>query len=189
MNTFAKVGRIALSHLFTKKEKIFETTRYEEIGLTKVFPRTISTSNCLVDLDEKYLGHMVGTMGREKNYKIFFWSVEMGLTEILLVSDENEGKLSDLICRFAKGPVTHIVIAEKYEWNDTLGMAWHLSEDIDESNHCVVEHVMIYSLTEEQKQYLANRIQNEEFDQLENEEDFTFDHGYFPENGIVYFPK
>ena len=181
MKTFAETGRIALFHLFKKKEKIFETTRYEEIGLTKVFPRKITTSSCPVDFDEKYLGHRVGTMGREKNFKIFFWSVEMGLTEILLVSDENEGKLSDLICRFAKGPVTHIVIAEKYEWNDALGMEWNLSEDIDESNHCAVEDITIYSLSEEQKQYLLNRIQNEEFEQFEGEEEFTFNHGYFPQ--------
>lgn len=180
MKTFAETGRIALLHLFNKKEKIFETTRYEEIGLTKVFPRTISTSSCPVDLDEKYFGHMVGTMGREKNFKIFFWSVEMGLTEILLVSDENEGKLSDLICRFTKGQITHIIIAEKYEWNDHLGMRWDLSEDIDESHHCVVEHITIYSLNEEQKQYLNNRIMNEELDQFESEDEFTFNHGYFP---------
>lgn len=184
MKTFAETGRIALFHLFKKKERIFETTRYEEIGLTKVFPRTISTSSCPVDLDEMYLGHMVETMGRENNFKIFFWSVEMCLTEILLVSNENEGKLSDLICRFAKGPITHIIIAEKYEWNDALGMAWHLSEDINESNHCVVEHIIIYSLSEKQKQYLHNRILNEEFDQFESDEEFTFKHGYFPKKVV-----
>lgn len=136
--------------------------------------------NNLVDLDKEYLGHMVGTMGREKNYKIFFWSVEMGLTEILLVADENEGKLSDLLCRFTKGQITHIVIAEKYEWDGYEEIEWHLCEDRNETSHRSIEKIVIYSLTEEQKRYISDRIYNEELDEIESDEEFAFKHGYFP---------
>ena len=181
MNTFAKTGRIALLHLFNKKEKIFKITRYEEVGMVTLFPREVSMCAFSIDLEKEYLGHMVGTLGREKNYKIFFWSVEMGLTEILLVSDENEGKLSDLLCRFAEGTITHVVIAEKYEWDSSSGIEWHLNENPNDDHHCSIEGVVIYSLTEEQKRYITDRIHNEELDQFESAEDFTFSHGYFPE--------
>ncbi|HUC88714.1 MAG TPA: hypothetical protein VMR49_01650 [Candidatus Paceibacterota bacterium] len=183
MNTFAKAGRIALSHLFTKKE-LFTTTRYEEMGMVTVFPREVAMSKYPIDLEEEYLGHMVGTLGREKNYKIFFWSVEMGLTEILLVSGENEGKLSDLLCRFAEGTITHIVIAEKYEWDSSSRVEWELRKNKENSNainQCVIEKVSVYSMTEEQKRYITGRIHNEELDQFESEEEFTFNHGYFSE--------
>lgn len=188
MNTFAKTGRIALLHLFNKKEEIFKTTRYEEMGMVTVFPREVAMSKFPIDLEEEYLGHMVCTLGREKNYKIFFWSVEMGLTEILLVSGENEGKLSDLLCRFAEGTITHIVIAEKYEWDSSSRVEWELRKNKENSNAinpCVIDKVMIYSLTDEQKRSIADRIHNEELDQFENAEDFTFSHGYFPEKGII----
>src|SRR5689334_3524042 len=114
MNTFAKVGRIALEHLFLKKE-IFGTTRYENMGMVTVLPRIVTISKEPINLYKEYLGHMVGTLGRERNFKIFIWSVELGLTEIMLLPDENEGQLHNLLFRFVKGNITHVVIAEKEE--------------------------------------------------------------------------
>lgn len=184
MRTFAKAGRIALLHLFEGKKVIFNTTRYEEMGIVRVLPRKVYISKEVIDLEKEYLGHMVGVLGRENNYKIFFWGVEMGLTEILLVSDENEGKLSDLLCKFVGGTITHIVIAEKEEWDSPWG-DWKTRKEfaekgVDMSQPCSMERVTIYSLTEEQKGHLANRIHNKELDMIESEEEFIFHHGYFP---------
>lgn len=186
MNTFAKAGRIALSHLFRKKKEVFPTNRYEEMGMMKVLPREVFTSDEPIELEKEYLAHVVGALGREKDYKIFFWSVETGLTEILLVSSENEGKLSDLICRFTEGPITHVIVAQKRMYD-----ADEECYEVDDGNYnddsfiLVQEKIIIYSLTEKQKQYISNRIHNEQLDQFESVEEFTFYHGYFPEKGIV----
>ncbi len=171
MNTFAKNGRNALLHLFSKKE-LFGATRY---------PREVTVSKHSIDLEDEYLGHKVGTSEREDHYQIYFWSIEMGLTEILLVSGKNEGKLSDLICRFAKGSVTHIVIAKKIRWGRFTAGEWEskIRENPD-SNHGATDKVMIYSLTERQIKSINDRIDNEELDQFESAEDFTLSHGYFP---------
>jgi len=179
MNTFAKVGRIALSHLFSKKV-IFGTTRYEDMGMVNVGTRSVTTSPDPIYLEKEYLGCVVNAYGRQNDYKIFLWSVEMGLSEIILIPNHNEGRLIDLVSRFAEGPVTHIVIAEKHKWEDIDPVDWHLGRNTDSAPQHSQEEVIIYSLTEEQKQSIANHIHNEELDQFESDEEFTFKHGYFP---------
>src|SRR3989344_3322412 len=171
MNTFAKVGRIALLHLFSKKEGIFGTTRYQTLGLESSFPRKVSISKEEIYLEKEYLSCVVNAYGRHNSYRIFMWSVELGLSEILL-SRDNEGKLIDLICRCSEGPLTHIVIAVEYR-------------DHNDDSSKEGEEIIIYSLTDEQKRIISDRIHNEELDQFESEEDFAFNHGYFPEKGIV----
>lgn len=180
MNTFAKIGRIALLRLFTNKEKIFTTTRYEEMGMVKVLLRKVSTAKEQIDLEEEYLGHMVATLGREKNYKIFFWSVELGLTEILLRSHRNEGRLLDLLCRIAGGTFTHVVVAEKREWDDYTELDFHLGKNRDNAQKFAQEEITIYSLTKEQKADIANHIHKFGCDP-DSIEEFTRYHGYFPE--------
>lgn len=171
MNTFAKAGRIALLHLFSKKEGIFGTTRYQALGMESSFPRKVSVSKEEVCLEKEYLSCVVNAYGRHNSYRIFMWSVELGLSEILL-SRDNEGKLIDLICRCSEGPLTHIVITAEYR-------------DFEFDSSKEYEEIIIYSLTDEQKRIISDRIHNEELDQFESEEDFTFNHGYFPEKGIV----
>ncbi|MCC6198793.1 hypothetical protein IT401_01085 [Candidatus Nomurabacteria bacterium] len=179
MNTFAKVGRIALSHLFSKKV-IFGTTRYEDMGMVNVGARSVTTSSEPVILEKEYLGCVSNAYGRQNHYKIFLWSVEIGLSEIILIPNHNEGRLIDLISRFAEGPITHIIIAEKKSWQDIDSVDWELGRNTDDAPWHSGEEVIIYSLTEEQKQSIANYIHNEELDQFESDEEFTFKHGYFP---------
>lgn len=171
MNTFAKAGRIALLHLFSKKEGIFGTTRYQELGMASSFLRKVSISKKEINLEKKYLSCVVNAYGRHNSYRIFMWSVELGLSEILL-SRDNEGQLIDLICRCSDGPLSHIVIAVEYR-------------DHNDDSSKESEEIIIYSLNEEQKRYISDKIHNDELDQFESAEDFTFSHGYFPKKGIV----
>jgi hypothetical protein len=170
LNTFAKAGRIALLHLFSKKEGIFGTTRYQELGMASKFPRKVTISTEPVNLERKYLSCVVNAYGRHNSYRIFLWSVELGLSEILL--SRVDGKLLDLICRCSDGPLSHIVIATVHR-------------DHNDDSSTESEEIIIYSLTDEQKRYISDTIYNAELDQYESEEDFTFSHGYFPEKGIV----
>jgi len=168
MNTFAKVGRIALMHLFTKKVGVFGTTRYQELGIESIFPRKVSISKEEVNLFKEYYSCVVNAYGRHNSYKIFMWSVELGLSEIL-ISRDNEGKLIDLIHRCSEGPLTHIVIAVEYR-------------DHNDDSSKEGEEIIIYSLTDEQKRIISDYIHNKELDQFESDEEFTFNHGYFQKN-------
>lgn len=168
MNTFAKVGRIALMHLFTKKEGIFVPTRYQSLGIASSFPKKVSISKEEIDLEKDYLSCIVNAYGRHNSYKIFMWSVELGLSEIL-ISRDNEGKLIDLIHHCSEGPLTHIVIAVEYR-------------DHNNDSSKEGEEIIIYSLTDEQKRIISDYIHNKDLDQFESDEEFTFKHGYFQKN-------
>jgi len=162
MKTFAKTGRDALLHLFAKKE-IFRSSRYEEMDIVRTYPRVITLSKKPINLEQEYLAHMIGVLGREKNHKIFLWNVEAGLNEIKLESDENEGKLIDLITLSTSNLPTHIVVAEKEEWNDSSMVPWDLKLRLAKNNTemaqpCSVERITIYSLIEIQKQEIAQNI-------------------------------
>lgn len=163
MKTFAKTGRDALSHLFAKRE-IFSSSRYEDLEMVKTYPRVVTVSKKPINLEQEYLAHMVGVLDREKNYKIFLWNVESGLKEVQLESDENEGKLINLITDSEYLDPTHIVIAEKEEWTDSSSFPWDVKlklaeNDVEAGQPCSVERVNIYSLNEEQKREISEKMQ------------------------------
>ena len=177
MNTHSKTGKDVLIRLFRNK-RIFsfkEDIRMEKPGTIRFLPRKIWADTDLLDLEEESSSYNY-IQGVEEERKIYFWSVEMGLTEILL-GDKNKGKLSDLLCRFAKGMITHVVIAHKEKWSWSNEFKGQLTEDEPTT---IQEEISIFSLTREQKQYISDRIFNEKLSELEDDSEFIFQHGYFP---------
>ncbi|HBA36855.1 TPA: hypothetical protein DCZ15_03195 [Candidatus Falkowbacteria bacterium] len=161
MKTFAGIGRDALSHLFTKK-KIFSFSVDEKQGIVRIYPRVITISKKPIDLGREYLAYMVGIANREKNHKIFLWDIELGLNEIQLTANENEGKLIDLIIRTQSITPTHVVIAEKEEWNDSPMFQWDVKLEfakrgVELAQPCSVERITIYSLNDGQKQAIVQK--------------------------------
>lgn len=176
MNTFAKAGRNVLSLFFAKKE-IFSTTRYEEMGMVRVLPRKVIISKEPIDLEKEYMAHMVGSLGRENNYKIFLWNAELVLNEIILVSNEYEGKLIELMIELmAESTIstpTHIVIAEKKEWDDFSELDFNLGKSRDKAQQYSQEEVTIYSLNEKQKQIITSSVEYAKWGEDVDEEDFN----------------
>ncbi len=174
MNTYAKAGRIVLSLYFAKKEKIFSTDEFEQMGMVRVLPRKVIVAKEPIDLEKEYLAHMVQTLGREHDYKIFFYDVaqlEFPIEEIELISNEREGRLIDLMVWGYLDTPTHIVIAEKKSWQDDCE---------NDEDYYSQEEITIYSLTEEQKQFIESSIVSYIASQFESKEDFTSNHLEFP---------
>lgn len=176
MNTFSKAGKADLLNLFRRKKEIFTTTRYEDMGMVQVFPRIVEVSKDPVDLEREYLGCITNAYGRQNHYKIFIWAVELPLIEIILVPHENEGRLIDLINRFAVGPITHVIIAEKKEGDSGIS----LDSRVDKTQSYSQEHIQIFSLIDAQKKWIERERVKMEGCEFESDQEFTFQHGYFP---------
>lgn len=172
MNTFAKIGKVALAHLFSKIQ-IFELNWGEIEGRVKILPRQVIKSNTEIDLQKPYLQSEIDDSGKHTMRLIFSWGIEIGLSEALVQSRSIvlEDYLPFQYYGMHEDLVSHVVIAEKIEWED-------------DSQSFSQEIVTIYALTQDQQIQLVQSSEEEGEDPTweETPEDFTLNHLEFPCN-------
>lgn len=146
MNTFAKIGRDALKHLFSKK-KVFTKPRSKIYGTKPL--RAIYLSKEPIDLESE-----VSKLFSKNNFKIFIWEIETGLKEVkvseaIKISTNKTLSFVDLICRNSSKVPSHIVTVEQKLWND---------EEESDAVFYSEEKRTIYSLTGKQRQLISSEI-------------------------------